>query len=39
VLAVTACSDAPGQWSSNVYPEASDRDRFETIYRFKSESM
>jgi hypothetical protein len=36
---VSSCSDAPGQWASFVYPDASDRGRFETTYRFKSEAM
>jgi hypothetical protein len=36
---LTACSDAPGQWASIVYLDTSDRGRFETTYRFKSESM
>ena len=36
---LATCSDAPGQWASIVYPDASDRGRFETTYRFKSESL
>ena len=38
-LALAACDDTPGQWASIVYPDGSDRGRFETTYRFKSESM
>ncbi len=38
-LALAACDDTPGQWASIVYPDAADRSRFETTYRFKSESM
>jgi hypothetical protein len=36
---LSACSDTPAQWASIVYPDGSDRGRFETTYRFKSESM
>jgi hypothetical protein len=38
ILTLAACYDAPGQWASIVYPDASDRGRFDTTYRFKSES-
>jgi hypothetical protein len=38
-LALPTCSDAPGQWASIVYPDGSDRGRFETTYRFKSQAM
>jgi len=39
LLALAACDDTPGQWASIVYPDASDRGRFETIYRFRNQAM
>jgi hypothetical protein len=38
-LLLAGCDDAPGQWSSIVYPDARDRSNYQTTHRFKSLGM
>ena len=35
-LALAGCDDAPGEWSAIVYPDRTDRTKFEVTPRFKT---
>ncbi len=36
VLALAGCDDAPGEWSAIVYPDRTDRAKFDVTPRFKT---
>ena len=39
LLALAGCDDTPGEWAAIVYPDAGDRSKYNTTYRFETLSM
>jgi hypothetical protein len=39
LLTLSGCDDTPGEWAAIVYPDAGDRSKYKTTYRFETLSM